>query len=257
MFGEWINEFNPNVDDLFDLLLPQIGDDLLREIAAADYGQDSELHFAPLKRFRDSRIVPILEWHPAEVLELVRWSEPDEPDWKPGAPATRGHLLRAFACSVLLRSYAQPPNGQIWNSFNETAIQLARSLEALNPGLLRAGQSFFAWCVQNLAPLDAEGVEGPFFGLALLSLAARDRAITDEAIVALCQWIDEDVSAFFQEKQAWNTRRKNWLLSSNVHNQKNREWSQLGQTLSAWAEWQEPSDRKTWVALIGQALIED
>ena len=48
-----------------------------------------------------------LRWEPREVLELTRWSRPDDPSWRPGSPGLPGHLQRAFACAVLLRW----PNG--------------------------------------------------------------------------------------------------------------------------------------------------
>ena len=38
-----------------------------------------------------------------EVLELIRWSEPDDPDWSPGGQGPRGHWMRLFACTVRVR----------------------------------------------------------------------------------------------------------------------------------------------------------
>ena len=159
MTESWLKSFKPNADDLLDRLLPMIDDDMLREVAEADYGSDIDLHLAPLKHFRNERRVPSLEWHPREVLELIRWSQPDEVGWKPGSTGRRGHLLRAFACAALLKSYERPGNIGTWNSFNETAIQLADSLQALDEKLVLDGITFFAWCIKNLAPLGSGPVK--------------------------------------------------------------------------------------------------
>lgn len=257
MVEQAADRFDPDSDALFNVLLPEITDDMLREIAAADYGNDIEQDLAPLKLFRDQRVVPVLDWHPVEVLELIRWSEPEYPDWKPGTTGTRGHLLRAFACAVLLRAYDRPENRMRWHSFNETAIQLVRSLRELGGSMLLAGPRFLAWCVVALDELDEDGIEGSFLGLALLSLVASSASYPDEDVIALCKWIDERVSGLLRDKQCWATRRHNWLLSTNHHDQKNAEWIEIGRELYRWGEAQAPSERATWVALVGRSLAED
>lgn len=253
----WLSAFSPNTDQLFDLLLPLIDQWMLQEIARADYGKEVEQHLAPLKHFHDTREPMILEWHPAEVLELIRWSQPEDPNWKPGGQGRYGHLLRAFACSALLRSYVREENHTRWNSFNETAVQLADSLRVLGTDFVAAGVSFFAWCVQSLTRLDEEGIEGPFLGLALLSLAVEVPTLPDKAIIDLCRWIDETVEALLPSKQWWATRRMNWLLSTNHHNGRNSRWIEVGHELQHWAEAQPASDKATWVALIGGSLAEN
>ena len=86
-----------------------ITDDMLAEIALADYGQDQEKHLAALRRLRDTgTFVKPMHWHPCEVLELMRNSQPDDPSWKPGGSGTRGHWARAFACAALLRAKQEP-----------------------------------------------------------------------------------------------------------------------------------------------------
>jgi hypothetical protein len=253
----WLQQFNPNANDLLDFLLPQIDGGMLRQIAAADYGHDSEEHLVPLKEFHLTRAVPVLDWHPREVLELIRWSEPDQRGWRPGDEGRRGHLLRAFACVILLRSYAAPENNDRWDSFNETAVQLADSIEALGNEAVKPAASFFAWCVGHLTPLDPDGIEGPFLGLALLRLLTDLPNQEDSTMIALCEWIDERVTALLREKQWWATRRRNWLLSTNHHNQRNDRWVALGRHLHGWADARPINDMTTWVALIGKSLAED
>lgn len=257
MFERWFQSFSPNSEELLDRLLPRIDDGMLLEIARADYGQDVEEHLVPLKRFRDERELPLLEWNPREVLELIRWSQPEDPNWKPGGQGTYGHLLRAFACATLLRSYEREKNQHDWNSFNETALQLADSLRELGGDLVPAGVKFFAWCVGHLGPIHEDKFERPFLALALLSLALRDPTISDESIVELCKWIATDVQSLLPELQWYATRKMDWLLSMNFHNLRNSRWIELGRELYGWAEAQPESDKATWVALIGRSLAED
>src|SRR5436305_280319 len=97
--------FPPSADRLLDVARQQVDDGMLREIAAADYGRDVDIHLAALRPIRDQGIVPApLGWHPGEVLELIRWSDPEDPAHKPGATGRRGHQMRAFACAALLRT---------------------------------------------------------------------------------------------------------------------------------------------------------
>lgn len=257
MFESPLHFFQPDSDELLDELLPRIDDHMLREIAEADYGQDVEQHLSPLKRFRDSRELPILNWHPREVLELIRWSEPDDPAWKPGGQGKYGHLLRAFACATLLRSYAREDNSCHWDSFNETAIQLADSIQILGGKLVPAGIRFTAWCAEYLGPIHEDKFERPFLSLALLSLSLHTPQIDDQSIVNLCMWIDADVQSLLPEYQWFATRRMNWLLSMNCHNLRNARWIELGRHLSGWAASQPKSEKATWVGLIGHALSED
>lgn len=259
MSKQWLESFEPNPDPLLNLLGSQIDDAMLREIAAADYGNDLEEHLRPLKAFRDEGVVPALDWNPREVLELIRWSEPEDKGWKPGGHGRYGHLLRAFACSALLRSYEAEENrdNDRWHSFNETAVQLADSLTALGDQFVAVGIRFFGWCVEHLAPLDEDGVEPPFLGFALLYLALKRRKTKDEAVISLCNWIDDSVSTLLQQNQWCATRKFDWLLSTNFHNLKNNRWIEIGREFYRWAEAQPKSEKATWVALIGRSLSED
>ena len=104
MSAAFFEVFQPQADQLLRQVSRLIDDGMLEEIAAADYGYDVEKHLAHLQLIRDegSFAVP-MRWEPREILELIRWSEPEDPKWKPGAFGERGHWMRAFACTSLLR----------------------------------------------------------------------------------------------------------------------------------------------------------
>ncbi|WP_284178435.1 hypothetical protein [Rhabdaerophilum sp. SD176] len=257
MTERWLETFGPDSDALFEVLLPIVSADMLQEIAAADYGRDIEQHLAPLLQFRDHRIVPILNWHPLEVLELIQWSEPEQPEWKPGLAGIRGHYLRVFVCALLLRAYERPENQKLSLSFNETAIRLVDSLRAIDGPIVQEGVRFLAWCVCTLARLDQHAAEGPFLALALLSLVAPSDRYADDDVISLCQWIDKQVSALLQNQQHWTSHQGKWLLSTEPYDQSHGRWTELGRHLYQWAEAGSPSDRTVWVALVGRVLAEN
>jgi hypothetical protein len=92
--------FKPDQTGLFKIIARHVDDAMLREIAAADYGQDIEQHLAPLRTLRDGGMPPEpRSWYPDEVLELIRWSQPDDPTWQPSGRGSRGHWMLAFSCS--------------------------------------------------------------------------------------------------------------------------------------------------------------
>src|SRR5260221_13417688 len=96
-----VTAFPPSNRLLLDVSRQQIDDGMLAEIAAADYGIDADRHLASLRPIRDTGVVPqFIGWHPAEVLELIRWSDPENPEHKPGSTGRRGHQMRAFSCAV-------------------------------------------------------------------------------------------------------------------------------------------------------------
>ncbi|MEZ4459204.1 MAG: hypothetical protein R3E66_05665 [bacterium] len=75
----------------------------LRAIATGDYGQDVDAHLAALHQICAQGTVPAhLKWHPREVLELMRWSEPARKDVNWGHSDVEIHWMRGFACATLL-----------------------------------------------------------------------------------------------------------------------------------------------------------
>jgi hypothetical protein len=75
--------FDPERDELLRLLSRRIDDGMLREIAEGDYREEADAHEAALRRIRDQGEIPVpIDWVPKEVLELTRWSQPDDPNYR-------------------------------------------------------------------------------------------------------------------------------------------------------------------------------
>jgi hypothetical protein len=69
MFHDFLSMLEPDQDALLSAISKHITDEILVEIARADYGQDQELHLAPLRLLRDQGIlVEPMHWYPCEVL---------------------------------------------------------------------------------------------------------------------------------------------------------------------------------------------
>ena len=91
------SRFTASADGLLKLLSEATDDSMLQKIAEANYEWEAELHLEALLPIRDEARVPVpMEWHPLEVLNLISWSEPDDPHWKPGETERVGHIIRAF-----------------------------------------------------------------------------------------------------------------------------------------------------------------
>lgn len=69
--SEAVAPFAPNSLALTQRLQPLVTNDMLRRVAALDYGRDQEAHFIALKALRDAPHNEVRDqWHPWEVLEL-------------------------------------------------------------------------------------------------------------------------------------------------------------------------------------------
>lgn len=245
--------FEPHDGFLLEHLSGQIDDSMLWEIAEADYGLQARDHHAVLRRMRDEGFVPTPDWVPQEVLELIRWSQPDQPDWKPGGVGDRGHWMRAFCCASLLRM-AGTSDGGTYVSFNETVAGLVASLDALDVGLWAEAGCFLTWFMERYAGFP-DRHEEPFFGVALLLCALRTSSVPDVAIVDLCRWTIDREEA---EAQApFGTANDcGWLHRITSFGQRRETWRLLGAKMASLDLHARSGDAREWVGLISMALTE-
>jgi hypothetical protein len=186
-----VEAFPSNADAALAKAAELVTDDMLDEISRADYGMDADAHLAALLPIRNEVRVPApMPWEPKEVLALVRWSQPEDPAWKPGSTGERGHIMRAFCCAALLRAAAEPENDGYFDGENQTLIQLIESALFLNRELPEAAGSFLTWRIPQLRSDDDER---PFFafGLVALALLLRQPSLAASDIDALVTFVEQ------------------------------------------------------------------
>ena len=165
---------------------------MLEKIAAADYGCNLRRHRRALEKIVGSGTVPDpIGGYPGEVLELIRWSEPDTPGWSPGGLGRNGHVMRTFSCTVLLLSGALPEGHQRHvDSEGDTLVQLISSV-------LRLGSEFSLptadLVLSRLAEHPLGEADRPFFVLALLLMLRLGGIATPsrDQWSVLANWLDD------------------------------------------------------------------
>jgi len=189
MIFDLLKQFDPEPDGLLRRVSGHVSDEMLECISMADYGEDMECHLAALREIRDTNVFPKeMHWCPAEVLELIRWSEPEDPDWKPGETGEFGHWMRAFCCAALLRATREPSNYGDGVGTDSTLIQLVLSLCVLPVDFAAEAVRFFAWLLAHSEP---EGRDAQIcaYGIGLFWFALNHSAhFPDESLISLAQW---------------------------------------------------------------------
>jgi hypothetical protein len=245
-----------------DALKGQVDDSMLQDIASADYGTNIKEHLAQLQRIRDEgEILPGMPWCPGEVLRLTRWSEPDKNETASSQQKQHAHIIRAFACAVLLRANGEYlraadelPDRWGEDAENETLVQLLASLPVLGLPFQVAALRFIAWRVQDLTDT---GPDGPYFVLALLALVLRTLADLTRAEV---REIIDNVHALEKHiREEWiplPEQSETWLLGLPFHNQRHNVWRQIGKEISEFAVKYKGSDLEPALLDIARRLTE-
>ncbi|QEG43191.1 hypothetical protein [Roseimaritima ulvae] len=212
-----LDDFKPNCDELLRLVFQHVDASMLQEIAEADYGQDAEEHLEQLRAIKRGKIPAPMRWEPREVLELIRWSEPEDSTWAPGASGQRGHWIRLFACAVLLRADAEPANEGYFTGQDSTIVMLVDSAIKLGDRTATAALQFLCWRM----------LAGPLYDwdrshfavailILLVSLGKRDTG-TVKFLVEEASRDHTDMSAIFtdcQKSKTWQTLTCKFLTES-------------------------------------------
>jgi hypothetical protein len=123
-----------------------------------------------------------------------------------------GHWERAYACTVMMRAYGHAVTRSGGNFFcNTTLIQLLGSLPYLDVNFESEVMANLAWLVRQTAKDTGytELGDRPFLGVALLSLAANWKTISDAVIIELAKWL---LCAEKQTPVAGEGFANHWLL---------------------------------------------
>lgn len=190
---------------------------MLREIAAADYGMDADEHLTQLRAIKNGTIPAPMQWEPKEVLELIRWSEPEDPNWSPGSTGRRGHWMRLLACTVLLRAEAEPANEGYFTGEDSTVIQLVDSAIKLGDDVSVAALQFLCWCMQSSGFGDWDR---PYFAVVIQILLVWLGKCDSETAVQLIAVSDFEHSSHAemindcQKSKAWKNLIHDVLIGS-------------------------------------------
>jgi hypothetical protein len=190
MIVELLNRFEPESEGLLSEISRHIDDNMLECISRADYGGGEDEHLAALRQIRDTGTFPQkMYWYPAEVLELVRNSEPDDPIRSLGRTGVFGHWLRAFSCAALLRATREPWNYGDGMFTDETLIQMILSLRTLPVNFTPQAVKFLAWLLIHSEP-EGQDEQVCAYGIGLLWFALQQALpIPDETLISLTKWI--------------------------------------------------------------------
>jgi hypothetical protein len=231
--SETLQKLNPSPDALMIALAGLVDDSMLEQIAVADYGTGAEEAIL-LRRVRDDHeVIAPMPFVLREVLNLTRWSEPerDHPDSED--QQRRGHIIRAFACAVLLRFNVEPSNQGHDDGENQTLAQLLASLVTFGILYQVAALRFVAWRVQAINVIYEDD---PFFILALLVLALR--TYTDFTADELHEIVDCLYAFEGQVRQSQFVTADNpepWLLGLTNFDQRHDVWRQIGKEIATLA----------------------
>lgn len=213
-----LQTFAPCHQSLLNLAMAHVDTSMLRQIAMADYGMDVGSHYEALADiFRSGITSSHGQWHPREVLELTRWSEPDQPHHPDDAAGPPGHWIRLFACAVLLRVDRLPECRNHLLGVDSTIIQLTESAIALGSKVVCAAISLLAWYLQ-----EDETDLCPHCAVAILLLAVHAQT-TDTAAFA---WLISVIRGEHQDVDQWDE----WSLDLKyifADCQRKNKWRQL------------------------------
>ncbi len=218
----------PSECALLDWMRPKVTLPQLQEIAANDYRQKIPEHLTGIQaQLGPHPPLGLLPWCPREVLELERWSEPDEAYEGNPPSGEGGHLKRLLACIILLRNGAHvgDTDGHSEEDFfleisAASLRQLTRSSLAL--GIPELGLGFALW----LFDAQHHCALRPFVAFCALALAAGARfgRTTEDEILRICDWVEA-------EEQRCRTAlgddvdSERWLTGLNLHEREDRhEW---------------------------------
>jgi hypothetical protein len=230
-------------DALTPLFRTHLDDSMLRQIAEADYGWEAEKCDVLLSAMLASGDTAPDDCNLSEVLELIRWSEPEDLVWAPGGQGTRGHWMRLFACAALLR-LAHRHRGTLSGEC-ETLAQFAASAITLGKPVVQAAASMLAWRVL-IWPGDGETRAFLAFSILLLAVYLGGPG---RWLKSLADWVEEEESEMGEEQSGHE-----WLLGRTFSRIKEATWQSLARRILAQPAADHPPEADQSLRLLGELV---
>lgn len=226
---------------------------MLREIAAADYGYMADEYYSLLQPMLKTGLRAPNDFL-REVLELIRWSEPNDPTWSPGGHGPRGHWMRLFACTALVRFAAS--HRDLLDGECETLAQLVSSATELGPSVARAAVSMLAW---RFLAFPGKDPDAAFLAFAILLLAVHLERDEDRGqwLMNLATWVEGEEFRARKALVAWSSYHEHWnqwLLGLAHHSQREDRWRSMAHRILARPERPHPSEARESLQLLGELV---
>jgi hypothetical protein len=249
-----LTPLNPNENALTPLFQANIDEPMLREIAEADYGWKADHCYELLEPVLKTGLLAPDDFNVREVLELIRWSEPEDPEGSPGGQGGRGHWMRLFACTELVRLAARSPNS--FEGECSTLAQLVSSAIDLGKPVARAGASVLTW--RFLASPGADP-DSAFlaFGVLLLAVHVEHAEGSGQWLKDLAEWAEDEESRSRNALSTWSSALPHWdrwLTGLTVFHQREGIWRSLAHRILARPERAHPSDANEALQLLGELV---
>ncbi len=250
-----LGPLDPNEGALTPLFQSNIDEGMLREIAEADYGWKADERYDLLQPIIKAGLVPSDDFNLREVLTLVSLSEPNDPTWKPGGRGQRGHWMRLFACTVLVR--LAPKDPACFAKERDTLVQFISSAIELGRPVVRAAACVLAW--RFLAHPGTDSEDPPFLALAILLLAVYLDFGEDHGqwLKDLAKWVEDEESRAHKVRSKQRSSLPSWgawLSRRSRFGDRAAAWRLLAHRILARPERPHPSDASETLQCLGDLV---
>jgi hypothetical protein len=232
---QFLKAFKPDGDALLRRISTHIDDAKLELIANADPvggvsrrarfmnslrdirdggGLKKQSDFASWEQFRDQ-----------DVTEILNFSS-----------YGGGHLNwpGAFACAVLVRSYADPEvRASCAGNYNDAIVRLIESVRHLDAGFEPDTMSALAWFITRAEDVDYD--QRAFAGIGILLLAVNSKnMVSHDTIMKLTDWlVAEEKRAFDAWGESVGNFPTHWLFRTTYFDMERGKWMAIGSELAA------------------------
>ena len=226
MVEQRLAPLRPDEGALTSLFQANVDDAMLRQIAEADYGWEADRCHVLLQTMLKTGSVESDDFNLREALELIRWSEPEDPEWSPGGHGRRGHWMRLFACAALVRLAAKYPG--TFDGECGTLAQLISSAIELGHPVAQAAASLLAW---RFLAYPGNETDRAFLAFAILLLVGHveGRNGRGQWLKELAVWVEDEESTARDAVVAWSSE---WLIGLIPYCLRESVWRSLALVLA-------------------------